>query len=838
MRALRTFLASAAVLLTAGSLLPVTSTLSPDGATAGEAALPDAVFNDLPVSFEANAGQLDPEVNYLARGANGQLSLTDDGPVFSLHASALTGDSAGMGGPSAEVRMDLVGASPGMLIPQRGLPGVVNYFRGSDPSDWHTAVPTYGAIRYRDVYPGVDLLFTGTRGELEYDFVLEPGAKVNEIALRFDGIEGLGLGAGGNLVIETAAGSMVHQAPYVYQPAESGRRPIDGSFAIDGERVTFDVGAHDPTLPLVIDPVVLGFSTFIGGTGEETVDSANAIAVDSSGAAYVTGVTRSTDYPTTTGAYDEDHNGGVRDAFVSKLSPSGDALAYSTFIGGTSPDDARGISIDSSGAAYVTGFTFSTDYPTTAGAYDQTHGGGGNADAFVTKLSPAGDDLAYSTFLGGGAGAEARGIAVDSSGAAYVTGETLSSDYPITEGAYQMPSPPSHEVFVTKVSPAGDDLAYSTLIGGTSFDTGTGIAVDAGGAAYVTGYTGSSDYPTTVPTYDDSLEGGSDGFVSKLSASGDDLAYSTLVGGSGGDVANGIAVDAGGAAYMTGYTFSSDYPTTAGAYDQTHGGGSSTDGFVTKLSSTGINLTYSTFIGGSGREEANALALGSTGAAYVTGYTESTDYPTTSGTFDATHNAGQDGFVTKLSPTGNALAFSTFIGGAGYETPAGIATDSGGAAYVTGFTASTDFPTTAGAHDGTHAGGSSVHVFVTKLVETPSPAPPTSLPTAVCSGASATVMGTDAAETLTGTGGDDVIAGLGGNDIISGSGGNDLVCGGDGNDKLNGGGGKDKVLGDAGNDQIKGGGGNDRLKGGTGKDSCSGGGGKDKAGCEKETKVP
>ncbi len=523
----------------------------------------------------------------------------------------------------------------------------------------------------------------------------------------------------------------------------------------------FTVASYDRTQTLYIDPLI--YSTFLGGSGGARGWD---IVVDGSGNAYVTGDTGSTNFPTTAGAFDESFNGSW-DVFVTKINSTGSALLYSTFLGGSSSDGGSGIAIDGSGNAYVTGWTGSTDFPTTAGAYDQSFNASSySGDAFVTKLNSTGTALLYSTFLGGSVGYwgsvwgddSGDGIVIDGSGNAYVMGFTRSTDFPTTAGAYDQSYnngvPYSYDVFVTKLNLAGNginDLLYSTFLGGSGTESGqglAGIAIDGSGNVYVSGNTTSTDFPTTAGAYDQSHNGGSfnqtDGFVTKLNLAGNginDLLYSTFLGGSGDDSAFGIAIDGSGNAYVTGSTRSTNFPTTAGAYDQSYNGGT-VDGFVTKLNlaGNGINdLLYSTFLGGSLYENGLGITLDGSGNAYVTGFTGSTDFPTTAGAYDQSYNGGSpsdDVFVTKLNLAGNGindLLYSTFLGGAGEDLGHGIAIDGSGNAYVTGYTASGNYPTTAGAVDESHNVG--YDVFVTKLgttqTATPTPTPsPTPSPTA------------------------------------------------------------------------------------------------------------
>jgi hypothetical protein len=373
------------------------------------------------------------------------------------------------------------------------------------------------------------------------------------------------------------------------------------------------------------------------------------IAVDSAGAAYITGHADNADFPTTPGAFDTSHSGiNEFNAFITKLNPAGSSLSYSTLLGELSA--GASIAVDSAGAAYVTGRTFGGDFPTTPAGFDTSYNGG-SEDVFVTKLNAAGSGLAYSTFLGGSSSVDfGLGIDVDSAGAAYVTGGSGSADFPTTPGAFDTSlNGPDHDVFVSKLDPAGSGLAYSTFLGGSGADSGFDIALDPAGAAYLTGTTDSTDFTTTPGAFDTSYNGGSsDGFATKLNAAGSGLAYSTYLGGDGFELPHGIAVDSSGAAYVTGGTGAPDFPTTPDAFDTSYNGGSE-DVFVTKLNAAGSGLAYSTFLGGSFFDSGGGIALDSAGAAYVTGHTQSAEFPATTGAFDSSYNGTGDVFVTKVS---------------------------------------------------------------------------------------------------------------------------------------------------------------------------------------------
>jgi hypothetical protein len=404
----------------------------------------------VPVSFEVNQGQTDPRVRYLTRGTGYTLYLTEQEAVFSL--SGAPSESGALGPspmpPGAALRMALAGTDSGLdPAGQSPLPGVVSYFKGSNPKGWHPGIPTFARVRYQGIYPGTDLVFRGTREALEYDFLLAPGADPGRIALRFEGAEDLSISPGGDLVITTAVGELVHRAPVVYQEVKGERREVTGGYRLHGNRVGFVLGAYDRARPLIIDPVVLAYSTFLGGSSE---DQGVGVAVDPyTRQAYVTGSAIAADFPTTAGAFDQTHNGDY-DAFVTKVGPTGAGLGYSTFLGGASAELGFGIAVDGYRHAYVTGHTTSTAFPTTPGAFDQTHNG--DFDAFVTKLGPTGAaPLGYSTFLGGSSGDSGRDIAVDGGGAAYVIGSTVATDFPTTAGAFDQTHNGSIDAFVTKL---------------------------------------------------------------------------------------------------------------------------------------------------------------------------------------------------------------------------------------------------------------------------------------------------------------------------------------------------------------------------------------------------
>jgi len=681
-----------------------------DGATDGRTA-----YGALPLAFEANRGQTDGSVDYVARGAGYTLflrgadltlalaapraSLTP--PLGATAATSLTTAVSQTAGVA--LRLRFVGATPAAraagLDP---LPDVVNYLRG-DASRWMTGVPTYARVRYAGLYPGIDLAYYGTAGRLEDDWTVAPGADPRAIRLAVDGARGVALDGHGALVLDTAAGALTQGAPTAYQMIGGVRHDVTASFALMGAgTIGVTVGAYDTSQPLVIDPV-FSYSTYLGGIG---TDGGSAIAVDQQGAAYITGSTQSLNFPTTTGAYSTTAPNTNGDVFVTKLNPSGTALVYSTYIGGDYNNAGTGIAVDGRGDAYVTGSTNSLNFPTVNAVQGRPQGG---VDAFALELDASGASLRYSTYLGGNSDERGNAIAVDGAGDAYIAGQTSSSNFITTAGVLQPAySGGGNKVFVTKLNPDGA-LAYSTYLGGSGADVGTGIGVDGGNNAYVTGYTLSSNFPT-VNAFQAVSHGNNEAFVSKLNPQGSALVYSTYLGGGSDDLGTGIAVDAAGSAYVTGRTNSGDFPTLHAVQPLNRG---SFDAYITKLTPAGNALVYSTFLGAGGDDFGNAIAVDGAGDAYVTGQASTTTFPVVNAPQPTYGDGGIDAFVAALDAAGSALLYSTYLGGNGQDFGYGIAVDAGGSAYVTGQTGSTTFPTTAHALQG--SGGGGTDAFVTKV---------------------------------------------------------------------------------------------------------------------------
>ena len=643
----------------------------------------------MPLRFEAVAGHADPEIHFTARCGGGAVWLGARGVI--LKARGARPARIVLSGPIAP-------DEPEALDP---LASRSNYFVGADPARWRRDVPNFGRVRYRHVWPGIDLVYYGNGSRLEYDFVVAPGADPGVIALAIHADTPARLTPEGDLLLSR---DIRQHKPRIYQQTAAGRRSIDGRYLLAGNRVRFRIGKYDRTLPLIIDPVV-SYSTLFGGDGN---DEAAAIATDAAGNVYIAGATDSSDLPA--GVAGSKFAGAPQDIFVAKLNPTGTEVIYCTYLGGEGNDAARAIAVDSSGNAYVTGSTSSTRFPATGGVFKSTFTGG-KTDAFVAKLSPSGA-LLYATYFGGGGDDEGRGIATDDLGNAYVTGVTTSAlVFPLSLNPYQARYlGGAHDGFAAKLNSIGTTLVYSTLLGSEGDDQPAAIAVDSAGSAFITGSTDGADYPTTTGAYQGSAPNSvSMAFVTKLSSAGT-LAYSTYLGGDIADSGKGIAVDATGNAYVAGVTSSNNFPTTTGAFQVALSGPS--DAFVTKLNAAGSALTYATLLGGSGDDSAIAIGIDLLGNAYIAGNTGSRDFPVSTGFLQDTPGGRMDGFVAKLDPAGAKLVYASYLGGSQDDRVTGIAIDPVSNAYVTGSTVSRDFKTTAGA---VRASAAAADSFVVKV---------------------------------------------------------------------------------------------------------------------------
>ena len=665
-----------------------------------------------PLRFEANRGQTAPRVRFLARGKGYALFLTEKEAVFSLNAE----------GSRAALRMSHLGAeTPRGIVGAEPLSGKTHYIRGSDPTRWTTDVPSFATVRYEGIYRGIDLLYYGNQQQLEYDYVLAPGADPSAIRVRFAGAERMTITDQGDLLLRIGERDVRQSRPVAYQRVGSVRReiPVRYEMAADGA-VAFKLGGYDPSVSLVIDPVLV-YSTYVGGSGESS--GVAAVAVDSSGAAYVAGRTTSTDFPMTPGAFRDTNNGGgvncdFCDAFVSKFDSSG-ALVYSTYLGGHDANSINDVAVSPAGEAYVVGSTSAKDFPTTTGAFQRTcalHGPGdgreGRCDAgFVTKLNTEGTGLIFSTYLGGGGvtltgyGTLPTGIALDAALNIFVTGST-GPGFPVTAGAFQTSPTASGTGFVTKMNADGTALHYSSYLGGSTEDRPFSIAIDGSGNAYVTGLARSPDFPTTPGAFQRTcltlpvFGGCFIAFVTKVNPAGTSIVYSTLLGGSipvGGlpsgysSIGADIAVDQYGFAYVTGESKSSNFPTTPGSLKPRT---ATVDAFVTKLNLDGTGLVYSTHLGGDAADwssSGSAIEVDAVGNAYIIGAT-ALGFPQVNSLQPEYGQGSTDAFVAILNASGSVLTFSTYLGGSGFDYATGSALDVHGDLLVAGVTESFDFP--------------------------------------------------------------------------------------------------------------------------------------------------
>lgn len=668
-------------------------------------------YGKLPLYFIQNNGQMDGKVKFYEKGNGHATFFTKDGVSLSLVR----------GSKVESVKLSpLVANKTHNIFAEEVLPGKINYFKGNNVRKWETGIPAYQSVIYKEIYKDIDMKFYGNNRQLEYDIIVKPGADPSQVKLAYEGIKGLKITADGDLEIKLKESSIMQSKPVIYQEIDGKRVSVDGKFKILNQRSKyaygFEIASYDKKHPLIIDPIVLLYSTYLGGS-DGIYEGGSGIAVDNAGNAYIVGTTQCTDFPIAY-PFQGSHAGGVNDIFVTKISASGDTLVYSTFIGGSGSDGASGIAVDSSGNVYITGGTDSVDFPLMSSIQGVL---GGGSDAFALKLNAAGNNLVYSTYLGGSSDDSGKGIAIDAFGNAAITGKTTSSNFPTVnalQGSYGGGSngcnvEPCGDAFIAKINAAGDSLVYSTYLGGSGDDGGNGIAVDGTGNAYITGQTYSIDFPTASPIQPSFGGGWGDAFVTKIDAAGSGLLYSTYLGGGpapGDELGTSISVDTTGNAYVTGITYSADFP-TASPYQGTYAGGYG-DAFVTKINASGSGFVYSTFLGGGGGDSGMAIAADGSGNAYVTGGTESGNFPL-SFPIKRTMGGTSEAFVTKINATGSSLSYSTYLGGSHWDGGQGIAVDASGNAYVTGYTYATDFPTV-NPIQATKSGGYT-DAFVTKI---------------------------------------------------------------------------------------------------------------------------
>ncbi len=675
----------------------------------------------LPLSFEANQGQMDSAVKYVARGDGYTLFLTSDATVLGLRGAGTT-----LGNGTEWLRMRLQGAAADAVVGGDAPVGATsNYFVGNDRSKWRTNIPNFSRVRYQQVYPGVDVVYYGHEGRLENDFEVSPGTNPNVIAWELDGAQNVRIDSTGDLILTVGGNKVRLHQPIAYQADGTQRREVPVRYHLNGQKVSFSLGNYDRRQKLVIDPL-LTYSTYLGGSGG---DSAYSVAVDASNDVFVTGITASTNFPFSASEF-QTVNAGDGDVFITQFNPAGNGIIFSTFLGGTGTDTPAQILL-SLGSIFLVGSTTSNNFPTTANVFQPDYSG--NQDAFLTEMKLDGTALIYSTYIGGTGADFGTAVAVDSSGNAYVTGSTQSTDFP-TKNPIQLGNVGQADAFVTEVGSQGT-LMYSTYLGGTQNDYATGIAVTTAGDVIISGYTYSSNYPTQN-ALQSTLSGGSDLFVTKFTPGSATLLFSTYLGGSSIDRSWAMAVDSGENIYLTGDTQSPDFPVTPNSYQSTLGG---TDNvFLVKLTQGASAVTFSTFFGGAASDQASAITLDATNNIYLTGFTESGNFPLIdpfqhSLGLSGAGNCGSsnllnvptllcsDAFVAKFAPSGLPV-FSSFLGGLGNDAGQGIAVDTTGSIYVVGGTASPNFPATSNAYQWLYQGvNSGTNAFLTKISQTDGP---------------------------------------------------------------------------------------------------------------------
>lgn len=655
----------------------------------------------LPLSFIANQGQFAPTVHSVVKGAKQAIAFTPDKILFN---SAEQWQSEKL--PNL-VQLTFPGANQNPQINFLDpLPGVSNFIKGQDPENWVINVPNYTGLIYQNLYDGIDLKYSSLNSELKSDFIVHPGADPKQIRLQYSGVENIRIREDGALVLITPFGELVENAPIVYQEINGEKIYIPAQYILtENYTVRFEIGAYNPNYTLVIDPTIQ-YSSYIGGSLR---DSVSDIVVNRAGNIIVTGSTNSTDFPTQFG-FQNSFGGGAfdGDAFVTKLSLDGSAVVFSTFLGGSGNETAKSIAVDNAGDIYIGGITTSANFPV-LNAFQSSSADGiapeFGGDAFITKLSEKGNALIYSTYLGGSGVENVGGIAVDNTGSVSVTGTTRSADFPV-QNAFDNQRDGDEDAFISKFSADGSRLVFSTYLGGSDREVGEAIVTDNGGNIYVTGATASNNLPV-VAAVQPNFAGQSDAFVGKFGPNGN-LIFLTYLGGGDVDQGLAIALDQSRNVYVTGKTGLSDIgqpfaaseppnPQSArnfplvNPFQVTFFGGYD-DAFVTKLSEKGDALLYSTYLGGNGTDLGQAIAVDNQGSVYLTGTTNSTDFPRINA-LQPIFGGNRDAFVLKLAPDGKTLRYSSYIGGGDIDAGQAIALDLNNNVYLAGFTNSNNFPT-------------------------------------------------------------------------------------------------------------------------------------------------
>lgn len=637
---------------------------------------------ELPAIFEENQGQFEQTVKYLTRGSGYTVFMTTNSVAFSLKDGNKTAP--------LHYQLAFLGSNTSPVIRGRKRAQTqLNYLKGQDSARWVTGAAAYHEVSYQELYPGVDLLFygNGQRG-IEYDFVLKPRADISQIQLEYTGVDEIGLDRQGNLQLTLKGQQILQQAPLMYQWQGDSKVPVAGRYqlAADQHSVSFVADNYDHNRELIIDPVII-YSTYLGAPGDASRD----ILVDADGNAWITGYTTSTDFPVVNGA--QSSHGGAIDVFIAKLNSDGSALDYATYLGGSDDEVSGGsigpaMAIDRSGNILITGRTLSQDFPIVNALQPLM---AGDSDFFVTKLSPDGSRILWSTYLGGSATGQvppesAPTIATDFQGNAFIMGYSSVAGFPMVNALQPEPAG-AIDTIVAKIAADGSELLFSTYLGGSNSDKGRGMTTDTEGNVYIVGRTDSVDFPTASPLQA-SQAGRGDIFITKMAGDGSALLFSSYLGGSNTDKGRAVKVDSLGNIYVTGNTQSDNFPVRNPAQATLAGSG---DAFAVKISSGTPQVVFATYLGGAAEDLGAALALDSRSNVYITGYTLSDDFPVFR-SLQPTLNGEQDAFVAQLTSRGNRFGSVSYLGGSGDDEGTAIALDRDGNVFVVGDSNSQDFP--------------------------------------------------------------------------------------------------------------------------------------------------
>ncbi len=642
---------------------------------------------NLPQYFIENRGQADSQIRYYS--PNGDFYFTPDG-IFThlIKRESVTGqDSSLIHEKHVVLKKHFLKANTSCeIVGENELPGKVNYFIGNDSTKWKTHLKTFKQVRYKNIYPGIDLVYHGNNGPTEYDLVISPEAPVSQIESVIEGADKLELSSDGDLLVHTPLGILKEKSPVSYQENAGLKQSVSSHFSLSAQNtLSFSVSQYDKSKILVIDPLI--YSSFLGN-GDTTDMFSSKVILDSDDNYYIAGVTMFNNFSVTPGAYDTTYSAG-QDGFITKINSSGSALIFSTYLGGSSMDYISGVTLDTSRNIFMTGTSRSSNFPITPGAFDSTLNSQFDGDYIVVKLNATGSSLIYSTFIGGNNDDQAYGIAVDSTGCAYVAGFTLSTDFPLVS-AFDTTCV-NGEIGVCKLNNTGTALLYSSYLGGTSWDSVADLVLDAKNNAYITGVTSSTDFPITSGAADSTHNGNMDVYLAIIDSYGA-LSCASFIGGNSSDMGNAIALDSTGNIYIAGETMSNNFPTTSGVVDPTFD--SYSDAFIAKFNPTGTQILYSTLLSGNNSETIYDMVVDSAGNAIVTGGTSSPNFLVSSYPIDNTHNGDFDVFVSKLNSNGTAILYSTYMGDTGRDVGTGITLDSHGNACITGYTLSPNFTIT------------------------------------------------------------------------------------------------------------------------------------------------